>query len=412
MQVQVIVLLLLLQILGGGGKQYSCFPLQEPWWSDGRFDVSGCVGQTQNAPGAVDCDGGYTRIGGTSSCACLAPWTTVSTWPACALAALAPSTPEVLSKTATTLTVKWQDLGLNDCGEGAWTTTFTAWEVAYQPLDGAWATATGECAELTCSDLTQCTITGLTANTFYLLRVKATCSDAAANSPWSDTSHGLHHSTAPTAAGAPTNLLMDAASTTGIWFSWSAGSSGDCVFSRFVVELRHFTGIWLESPTGCEDLDDPSTEECRIENLVCGKNYQLRVKTVCEDTLANSPWSTVLYAGTLTTGCTVTTASQPYWLPPPTPAPPPGTPPPPAPPPGSTSEQDTHNRQVLFWTSANVTGSCEFLRWQVLTQHRVGTVACWVFPVASIGIANAVPHDLRGMGHTARAPLYSPGDLQ
>lgn len=362
--VPTMILLCFVRLPGTEGlAQFSCLPLQNPWWSDGRFDVSACATKVNGDNCAVSCSGPPNYISGSdTSGACTAPLEpAVTSWPSCAKKASAPNAPWMIEAGTTTMTIWWQDMGLNDCGEGETGGVFASWVLNSKASStSSWQSSTGTCnTAVSCASYTVCQFNALTANTRHDFKVKATCTDSNLNSDWSGIGT---HSTLPTPAGAPESLTVADSATTSIKWQWSySATRGHCVHAGWEAQIREPSGAWLKSPTGCE-WPHFGQAECRSANLVCHRHYQFRVRELCDDPAANSPWSTALPASTLPThsyvvvyDCSVRAATAPTWFA------------------LNALTQATYNSLILTW-AAGTRNSCDFMRWEVLMQYRVGTV--------------------------------------
>lgn len=246
--------------------------------------------------------------------------------------------------------VRWDD-------NNPWACIFEAWQVQVKSqAEDSWDTAGLGCYSYD-RDVTNCTVdVGLGSNTPYDVRVRETCLDTSLNSPWLTLPFPGVSTPLPQLSAAPENIQVTQASAFLVEMSWSAGQdNGDCVFSAWSVELVAPSGF-QQAVTSCSSATRLSAmctatlselnllETAESASLGPGV-YHLRVREMCTDPHASSPWAqldsavTLLDAAAPASALEVAAAGE-TWL-------------------------------ALTWVSGFAAGECSATRWRAHWRRRV-----------------------------------------
>ncbi|KAF4712915.1 hypothetical protein FOZ62_030182, partial [Perkinsus olseni] len=180
---------------------------------------------------------------------------------------------------------------LNDC-------YLPAWEVAARNESGPWGPVLGcDLASQQASCARECTARDLLPATQYEFRVRVVCYNVEANSTWSSP---VVARTKPVPAPRPTMAVAEEG-VTEVHVIWSRSTTGSCpasiddedghlmwtVEARLVHDDTEAAGPWF-TPIGCYSYRDLS---CVATGLECDSLYEFRVRELCKDSEADSPWS-------------------------------------------------------------------------------------------------------------------------
>ncbi|CAE7239747.1 ANKRD50 [Symbiodinium natans] len=182
-----------------------------------------------------------------------------------------------------------------------WACIFQAWQVQVKSqAEDNWESGGLGCLSYD-RDVTNCSASvGLGSNTPYDVRVRETCHDAAVNSPWLTLAFPGVSTPLPQSASAPQSLQVTQGSAFSIDMTWSAGDSGDCVFSAWSVELVAPDSLQqaIATCSSAPRLGVSCTATLQELNLIdtassspVAGTYHVRVQEICSDPYANSPWT-------------------------------------------------------------------------------------------------------------------------
>ena len=147
------------------------------------------------------------------------------------------------------------------------------------------------CSGLTEPCSTNCIATSLTSNTAHRFRVSIRCATSAAEPTVLFPS--TYSYTLPTPANHPIGPLLSNPTSSSLDVVWTAGSTTEveCEFSHWQVVLLTSAGSEIYGPSGCRQIFNRTLTSCTITNVHCDSSYSFKVREICVDSAANSPFS-------------------------------------------------------------------------------------------------------------------------
>ncbi|CAK9086158.1 unnamed protein product [Durusdinium trenchii] len=235
---------------------------------------------------------------------------------------LTPSQFEVYDVDHQSFRLSWQAPASNDCRFRNWTVEI---QRAIQCISGPGYT---NCTDVendpwtipsSCviedRSITSCQVYGVTSYAFYNVRMRERCSDGTAESD--DAS--LVAEIWPFLADAPENLTVTSPEPFTLNLKWVPGSSQECVFSHWdvqvqgrrygdlvdrfsresvtekwygeIFDLENYTLNWSSTVASCRLEGQREVAECNVSGLISNALYDVRIAERCVDSRADSPWT-------------------------------------------------------------------------------------------------------------------------